>query len=163
MSARHLILWHAAAALFSLGACGFHLQGHKPLPTQLRVTYVQAADRQSDFVQDLRKELLASGAHLTSESEAASAVVHVQTDHFQRRVLSVTAQDQPAEYEITYTVRVSVSFGDKEVLPVQELSAVRDYTFDERILLAKENEEAILREALARDLAGVVMRRLANL
>jgi LPS-assembly lipoprotein len=87
----------------------------------------------------------------------------VLTDNFQKRVLSVTSQDQPAEYEITYTVRVSVSFGDKEVLPVQEFSGVRDYTFNEAILLAKENEEAILREALAHDLADVVMRRLANL
>jgi LPS-assembly lipoprotein len=163
MNARHFLIGLAGAALVLLGACGFHLQGHKALPAQLHLTYVQAADRQSDFVQDLRKELLTSGAHLTTQSEEATAVVRVQTDNFQRRVLSVTAQDQPAEYEITYTVRVSVNFGDKEVLPVQELSAVRDYTFDETILLAKENEEAILREALARDLAGVVMRRLANL
>jgi LPS-assembly lipoprotein len=60
-------------------------------------------------------------------------------------------------------VRFSVSAADKELLAVQEVSAVRDYTFDETILLAKENEEAILREALAHDLADVVMRRLANL
>ena len=40
---------------------------------------------------------------------------------------------------------------------------MRDHTFDETILLAKKNEEAILREALAHDLADVVMRRLANL
>jgi LPS-assembly lipoprotein len=153
----------AAAALLVASACGFHLQGHKALPAPLRVSYVQAADRQSDFVQYLRKQLLSSGARLTTTSEDATAVVRVLTDNFQRRVLSVSVTDQPAEYEITYTVRFAVNFGDKEVLPVQELSAVRDYTFDETILLAKENEEAILREALARDLADVVMRRLANL
>lgn len=163
MSARRAVLAPAAAAALLLNACGFHLQGRTPLPAPLRESYVQAADRQSDFVQDLRKALLASGAHLTTQSETATAVVRVLTDTFQRRVLSVSATDQPAEYEITYTVRFSVSFGVKEVLPAQEVSAVRDYTFDEAILLAKENEEAILREALARDLADVVMRRLANL
>jgi LPS-assembly lipoprotein len=162
MSVRYLLPGVCAAALLASG-CGFHLQGHKALPTALAVTYVQAADRQSDFVQDLRKELLTSGAHLTTDRDEATAMVHVQTDNFQKRVLSVTSQDQPAEYEITYTVRVSVSFGGKEVLPVQEFSGVRDYTFNEAILLAKENEEAILREALAHDLADVVMRRLANL
>jgi LPS-assembly lipoprotein len=159
----HHPLFPAAAAALLLGGCGFHLQGHKALPAPLRVTYVQAADVQSDFVQDLRKALLTSGAHLTTDKDDATAVVRVLTDNFQRRVLSVTAQDQPAEYEITYTVRVAVDFGEKEVLPVQELSGVRDYTFDESILLAKENEEAILREALAHDLADVIMRRLANL
>ena len=163
MSARHYRLGAGTAAFVLLGACGFHLQGHHALPAQLRVSYVQAADRQSDFVQDLRKELLTSGAQLMADSKDATAVVRILTDTFQRRVLSVSVTDQPAEYEITYTVRFSVSFGDKEVLPVQEVSAVRDYTFDETILLAKENEEAILREALAHDLADVVMRRLANL
>jgi LPS-assembly lipoprotein len=163
MSARRLSFGLAVGLLLLVSACGFHLQGRTPLPAALRVSYVQAADRQSDFVQDLRKELLSSGAHLTTRSEDATAVVRVLTDNFQRRVLSVSATDQPAEYEITYTVRFSVSFGAKEVLPAQELSAVRDYTFDETILLAKENEEAILREALARDLADVVMRRLTNL
>jgi len=163
MSARRQRLGFGAAALVLLGACGFHLQGHHALPTQLRTSYVQAADRQSDFVQDLRKELLTSGARLTTDDTEATAVVRILADTFQRRVLSVSVTDQPAEYEITYTVRFSVSFGDKEVLPAQEVSAVRDYTFDETILLAKQNEEAILREALAHDLADVVMRRLANL
>jgi hypothetical protein len=41
--------------------------------------------------------------------------------------------------------------------------AMGDYTFDETIPLAKQNEEAILRDAFAHDLAGVVVRRLANL
>jgi LPS-assembly lipoprotein len=163
MSARCLLAGAAGATVLLISGCGFHLQGHKPLPEALRVTFVQAADRQSDFVQDLRKELLTSGARLTRQSEEATAVVRILTDNFQRRVLSVSATDQPAEFEITYTVRFSVSIADKEVLAPQEVSAVRDYTFDETILLAKENEETILREALARDLADVVMRRLANL
>ncbi len=162
MRPRRAALGVAAGALLC-GACGFHLQGHKALPAQLRVSYVQAADRQSDFVQDLRKELLTSGARLTTRRADASAVVRILADSFERRVLSVSITDQPAEYEITYTVRFAVDFGDKEVLPAQEVSAARDYTFDETILLAKNNEEAILREALAHDLADVVMRRLANL
>jgi len=163
MSARLAVVALSAGALLALSACGFHLQGHKPLPEVLRIAYVQAKDRQSDFVQDLRKQLLSSGARLTTTADAATAVVHIVNDDFTRRVLSVSAQDQPVEYELTYTVRFAVSAADKELLAVQEVSAVRDYTFDETILLAKENEEAILREALAHDLADIVMRRLANL
>jgi LPS-assembly lipoprotein len=163
MSVRPLVAVLVGGALSLLSACGFHLQGYKPLPAVLRVAYVQAKDRQSDFVQDLRKELLSSGARLTTSSDEATAIVHVVNDDFSRRVLSVSATDQPAEYELTYTVRFSVTAADKELLAAQEVSGVRDYTFDETILLAKENEEAILRAALAHDLADVVMRRLANL
>jgi outer membrane lipopolysaccharide assembly protein LptE/RlpB len=40
---------------------------------------------------------------------------------------------------------------------------VRDYTFSESALLAKERERKILSAALAHDLVTVVMRRLASL
>ena len=51
----------------------------------------------------------------------------------------------------------------KDLLAEQEISLARDYSFDERALLAKEHEEAILREALARDLVSLIMRRLSSL
>jgi outer membrane lipopolysaccharide assembly protein LptE/RlpB len=39
----------------------------------------------------------------------------------------------------------------------------REFSFDERAVLAKEREQEVLRAALARDLAGVVLNRLASL
>ncbi len=48
-----------------------------------------------------------------------------------------------------------------ELLPSQKVSVTRDYSFDETKLLAKENEEAILREGMANDLVAIVMRRLS--
>jgi LPS-assembly lipoprotein len=156
-----------AGALILVGslltACGFHLQGRTPLPPPLAVTYVEAQDMQSDFVQGLRKALLSSGARLAERSADASGTVRILTDEVTERVLSVSARNTPREFELTYTVRFSVVAGSEELLPVQEVSVTRDYSFDERTLLAKENEEAILREAMARDLVGIVMRRLSSL
>jgi LPS-assembly lipoprotein len=48
-------------------------------------------------------------------------------------------------------------------VPPQSLELTRNFSFDESLLLAKENEEEILRDAMARDLAGLVMRRLESL
>lgn len=151
------------AASLLLASCGFHLQGRTPLPPLLERAYVQADDRQSDFVQGLRKALLASGAQLADRPEDASAVVQILTDQVTERVLSVSASNLPREYELTHTVRFAVLQSGEELLPVQEVEATRDMTFDERTLLAKEREQAILREALARDLVGMVMRRLSSL
>jgi LPS-assembly lipoprotein len=50
-----------------------------------------------------------------------------------------------------------------EQLAVNEISATRDYTFDETQVLAKEREQEILRAALARDLVVLVMRRISSL
>jgi LPS-assembly lipoprotein len=150
-------------ALAALAGCGFQLQGRAPLPSTLAVAFVQAEDQQSDFVQGLRKALIASGAELAKSREGASGTVRIVKDEVERNVLSVSARNTPREYEVTYTVRFSVSAGDEELLPEQEVALSRDYSFDERALLAKEHEEAILREALAQDLVGIVMRRLASL
>lgn len=155
------LLTLVAALLVS--SCGFQLQGRTPLPEPLRVSYVDAQDMQSDFVQGLRKSLLNSGARVTNQRGTASAVVKILTDEVTTRILTVSAANLPREYELTYTVRFSVTGQDAELLSPQEVSVTRDYSFDERALLAKEHEEAILREALARDLVGIVMRRLASL
>jgi LPS-assembly lipoprotein len=146
-----------------LSGCGFRLQGSTPLPTQFKLSYVDARDRQSDFVQGLRNALLVSGVELTEDTKTATATVHVLDDKHIQRVLSVSPDNLPREYELTYTVRFSVTAGDKELLAPQEVSTTREYSFTVTELLAKENEEAILQEALAHDLVDVVMRRLSSL
>lgn len=153
----------AAGLAVLLAACGFHLQGRTPLPKQFKLSYVEARDRQSDFVQGLRNALLISGVELTEDTKTATATVHVLDDKHSRRVLSVSPDNLPREYELTYTVRFSVTAGDKELLAAQEVSTTREYSFTVSELLAKENEEAILQAALAHDLVDVVMRRLSTL
>jgi LPS-assembly lipoprotein len=150
-------------ASLMLAGCGFQLQGHTPLPESLKAPLLEAKDTQSEFVQDLRHALVVAGARVTEHSTEATAVVHVLQDSVTQRVLAVSPTNQPAEYELTYTVRFSVTANGFDLLTPQEVSATRTYSFDERTLLAKDNEEVILREALSRDLVGVVMRRLSSL
>ena len=72
-------------------------------------------------------------------------------------------RNTPQEYEIFYIVEYSVERAGKEVLEVQPLEMLRNMSFDDAQLLAKDREEAILREAMARDLALLVVRRLESL
>jgi LPS-assembly lipoprotein len=156
-----------AACLAVLAACGFHLEGRVPLPQSMKAAYVQATDQQTDFVQSLRKALLTSGARPAYAKSGASSVVNILKDQVVRRTLSVSALNKPNEYEVTYLVRFSVTAGDKagekELLAPQEISATRSYSFDETRQLAKEHEEAILRQAMAHDLADRVVRQLSSL
>jgi len=156
-------LWLIGVLATSLAGCGFRLEGRTPLPASMKTAYVQATDMQTDFAQSLRKALLTSGARPPSEKRTASSVVNILKDDVVRRTLSVSAQNKPNEYEITYNVRFSVTLGDKELLAPQDISAVRSYSFDETRLLAKEHEEAILRQAMAHDLADRVIRQLSSL
>ena len=152
-----------ALLALALGACGFHLEGHATLPAAVKTPFIDTQDRQSDFVQSLERSLLMNGAQLAPEKSKATAVVSILKDDVKPRVLSVSNLNQPNEYELTYTVSFSVTAGGKELLPPQEISVTRSYSFDAHLLLAKGHEADILKAAMARDLADMVMRRLARL
>jgi LPS-assembly lipoprotein len=157
--------WKGGVACLTLAfsGCGFHLQGHTPLPDVVKTPYVQTVDKQSEFAISLQRAMISSGAHPVEQKSKASVVVTIIKDDVVRRTLSVSAQNQPDEYELTYTVRFSVTAGDKELLPPTDISNVRSFAFAEQLLLAKNHEEMILRQDMAHDLADMVMRRLASL
>jgi LPS-assembly lipoprotein len=153
----------AALLTFVLAGCGFHLQGRQPLPAYFDNTYVETKDEQTDFVQDLRKALIASGSKVIRTKGSSGATINVHEDELTERILSVSASNIPTEYELTYKVVFSVDSGGRTLIDHEEISATRDISFDEAQLLAKEREQEILREGLARDLVALVMRRLAAL
>lgn len=150
-------------AVLLLGACGFQRQGVAPMSPMMRVTYLDADDARTDFQLALRSSLAASGTQFANRAEDATATLRISRDETGRRVLSVSVRNTPVEYEVYYTVTYSVSTADRELVPAQTITLTRDYSFEEEELLAKEHEEDILRTAIARDLAGIVMRRLASL
>ena len=93
------------SALPALGGCGFHLEGRAPLPATVKTPYLEAADRQSDFVQSLERVLLANGAQFAPEKNKASAVVTILKDNLKQRVLSVSNLNQPNEYRAGHGAR----------------------------------------------------------
>lgn len=163
MIAKHICTVLALACVLMLGACGFHRQGTAPMPEIMRRTYIESADALSEFRRGLKTALQTSGVEIVAKRDEATTLLLISKEETGRRVLSVSARNTPREYEIFYTVVYSVVANGKEVLPSQELSLTRDFSFDEQALLAKEQEEEILRAALARDLVGIVMRRLSRL
>jgi LPS-assembly lipoprotein len=146
-----------------LTGCGFHLQGRQPLPASFAYTYIETRDEQTDFAQDLRKALIASGSQVIRTQGSSGVTIKVHEDELTERILSVSARNIPTEYELTYRVEYSVTADGKPLIEREEISATRDISFDEAQLLAKEREQEILRAALARDLVALVMRRLAAL
>jgi LPS-assembly lipoprotein len=149
--------------VLALAGCGFHLQGNQPLPKAFAYTYIDAKNEQTDFVQDLRKALIAAGSKVIRTQGSSGVTIDVHDDELTEHVISVSARNIPTEYELTYSVKFSVVSGGKTLIDNETISASRDISFDETKLLAKEREQEILREALAHDLVALVMRRLAAL
>ena len=156
-----------ALAMSVLSACGWRLQGTARLPEIMAVTYLDSADRYSDFNRALSESLASSGARMTSNRNEATAVVRIRKDESGQRMLPVSARNTLEEYEVFYTVEYSVDGRNGELIPLQTLELTRDYSYDKTAAqLAVEHAahaQAVLREALARDLAGLVIRRVASL
>jgi LPS-assembly lipoprotein len=165
MSARGARLLVAGLLVASLlGGCGFRLVGSVPLPPTLARVRIEAPDTQSDFYFGLRRSLLAAGSRIDEDDPGDSAaVIHISIDSAAERILTVSTLNVPTEYELTYTLKFSVSSGGHELIAPEEHRLVRDYSYSESALLAKEREKSILSEALANDLVSVVMRRLSSL
>lgn len=153
----------AVLAATLLSSCGWRLQGTTRLSPVMATTYVETDDRFTDFNRALRESLQASGARLTARPEEATAVVRILKDESGQRVLTVSARNTPEEYEVFYLIEYSVNGRTDELIAPQKIELTRDYSYDETTVLAKQREQAVLREALARDLAGLVVRRLASL
>jgi LPS-assembly lipoprotein len=146
-----------------LAGCGWRLQGTSRLSPVMATTYVETDDRYTDFNRALRDSLEASGARLAKNKDDATAVVRIIKDVSGQRVLTVSGRNTPEEYEVFYSIEYAVDGRTEELIPPQRVELTRDYSYDETAVLAKQKEQSILREALARDLAGLVVRRLASL
>jgi LPS-assembly lipoprotein len=153
----------AIVSILLVHGCGWHLQGTTHLSQAVAVTYIDAEDRYTDFHRALRDSLTAAGVRLTDNQHDATAIVKVIKDTTGQRVLSVSARNTPEEYEVFYDVEYSVASQSAELIAPQKLELTRDYSFDEKAVLAKQREQSILRESLARDLASLIVRRMAAL
>ncbi|MGI9220824.1 MAG: LPS assembly lipoprotein LptE [Woeseiaceae bacterium] len=149
--------------LLWLTGCGFHLQGQTEVPEEMQRTYIATDDEYSIFYRELRRQLEANGIEVVSSSVDASATLSIHLDDTGQRVLSVSARNVPTEYEVFYTIEYSVASGEAALQPRQFISLTKDYTYDETLVLGKAQEEQVLREAIAADLARTVLRQLGSL
>lgn len=153
----------AVCCLLPIAGCGFQLRGAPTAPPEMARTYIQAADRHSLFYRKLRRELRAAGVDVVESPANASAVFSVVSDITDQRVLSVSARNVPREYEVYYTIAYAVQNNGTTMLERQEQTVTRDYTWDERFVLGKSQEEDLLRESIAEDLVRIVMIQLSAL
>jgi LPS-assembly lipoprotein len=153
----------ALCLVLAASGCGFHLRQPMALPEGVSRVALSAPDELTPFTVELRHGLERAGAEVTPSTGEADAVIRVRHDRSGRRVLSVSARNTPTEFEVFYHVEYSIERAGKEIVPVQRLELFRSFSFDESELLAKDREEELLREAMAHDLAGLVLRRFDTL
>lgn len=155
------ILTGVAATLLASG-CGWHLRGNVRLPAMLSTTYIAAEDEYTDFYRELRRAMTDAGVQVPAEITNAGAIVRVRGDASGQRTTASSARNTPEEFQVFYAVDFSLDVGGAEVLPRQHVELTANYSYDTNAILAKQREQKTMQQALARELANQVVRRLAN-
>ena len=141
-----------------ISACGFQLRGVAKLPFE--TMYVEASDT-SPIGNDLRRALK-SNVRLTNSAAEAQAVVQLLGETREKIILSLSGGGRVREYQLRMRVTFRV-YGpnNKELLVPTELVLLRDLSYDDTQILAKESEEALLFRDIQNDAVQQIMRRVS--
>lgn len=151
--------------LSGVSSCGFHLRGTEALPPQLNYVAISSAQAHAPLARALVKRLdvynIDGGTLAASPAPAKTVLIHLQPEKLERRLLSVFATGQVAEYELIYGVRYQVVFPDKDPLDAY-FEVLRDYQDDPEQVLAKSRELDIVLDEMRDEAADKIIRRIAS-
>ncbi len=145
-------------ALLSLSGCGYHLRGAQDFPQALQHTYVMGASL--TLHEQFRKALRNADGQLTAAPEEAKLIINILAEQVSQQVLSLSARGRSNELELFYRVEYELLAADKQVLmPRQRLEVKREYYNNQQDIIAKANEEAVIREEMRHSAVRLIIDR----
>ncbi|MCK4841009.1 MAG: hypothetical protein KAT04_03890 [Methylococcales bacterium] len=144
--------------LLITSACGYHLRGSVDLSEDLKNIYLQGAS--SQLTKLLKKTLKSSNGQLVDKVEQAGVVIKIEKEKMDRRVLSLDSSGRANEYELLYVVIFNLFDNKgKQLAGKQVVEVNRDYFNDQAAVLAKNNEEQVIREEMYRQAVKSILNR----
>jgi LPS-assembly lipoprotein len=139
-------------------ACGFHLRGVVDIP--FKTIYVK--DNKTPITQDVIRALKSNGVEVTKEIEKAEVAFEIMSDNNVKRILSLGGGvGVVREFELLHVMTFRMRSGKSESWSkTQTIENRRDFSFDDKEILAKTYEEAMLYDAMRQDAVRELIRRI---
>lgn len=143
-------------------SCGYHLRGNVKLPKELNSVFVEGASQ--PLYSQFKSSLEASSGKILSSPEKAGVVVKVRDEEFRRRILSLSSRGRSNEVELDYRIEYELYKSGKVLLPLQTVQLRREYFNDQDDIIARENEEKVIRDEMYLQIVqGIISRASAEL
>ncbi len=153
-----------------VSACGFNARG-SGRQSGSQVVGQLYIEGDASILRALRNELTAQQVQFATKRADADTLVLLDKEELSRRVASVSSVGRVSEYELQHAIDLltirstdSIKAGqlaqesiDKQP---QTVSVIRDYTYDETDVLAKDDEERILRAEMSDELVRHLVLRI---
>lgn len=143
----HLYKFFYLLCVMVLVSCGYHLRGHVDIPEGLKAVYLQGGSM--DLRDSFNKSLKVIDGKLVEQIGDSTLVIEIVHENMDSRVLSLNTSGRITELELVYTVHYRLLDNAGMLLKdKQEIEVSRDYYNDQGEVLAKSNEDQVIREEL---------------
>ncbi len=146
-------------------SCGFKLRGDQQLPQGVDSVRLSSSVAHMPLQRELKKQLVLFKIPFSEDvapvRTPGTLDIRLEGDSLNRRLLSLFATGQVAEYELILTVTYQLAFPDKEPQRY-EFEVTREYQDDPDAILAKSRELQLVLTEMRRQASERIIRLLAS-
>lgn len=141
-----------------LTSCGYHLRGSLDLPAGMKVVYMEGGSAQ--LQEQFKNTMEISSVPIASSPDKAGIIVKVFDEDSQRRVLSLDSGGSANYFELYYRLNYELLDAKNKVISErQSVEIKRDYYNNQLAVIAKENEESVIRDEMYRQAVRTIVNR----
>ncbi|MGZ8164283.1 MAG: LPS-assembly lipoprotein LptE [Methylobacter sp.] len=142
-----------------LSACGYHLRGALVLPEGMKNIYLQGGS--PEFREQFSRALKSSSGNIVNSPEDAGIAINIVGEDMQRRVLSMSSRGRSNEFELYYRLQYEMfKTGNAKALERQPIEVRQQYFNDQQDIMAKDNEEAVIRNEMYQQAVHTIINRI---
>jgi LPS-assembly lipoprotein len=141
-----------------LSACGYHLRGALELPANMKNIYVEGGS--APLLDQFKQALKSSSAKLSASRAGAGIVIKIFNEDSSRRVLSLSSRGKSNEFELYYRLEYEfANAADAKLMDRQTVEIRREYYNDQQFVIAKDNEEAGIKNEMYQQAVQTIVNR----
>lgn len=141
-----------------LSACGYHLRGSGRTAVNFKQVYLEGGS--SALRDQFDAVLKMSSGRLAETAKDADLRVKVVEEKFNRRSVSLNFSGRSNETELNYLLKTELIGAGNTALPAGEpIQVIREYFSDQQAILARNNEEAVIRREIYQHAVRTLLER----
>ncbi|MEI6269577.1 MAG: LPS assembly lipoprotein LptE [Methylococcaceae bacterium] len=141
-----------------LSACGYHLRGALELPAGMKNVYLEGGS--GPLQEQFNSAMKTSSVGIASSPETAGMIVRIFNEDNQRRVLSLSSTGTANDFELNYRFDYElIDSKNKVLMPRQSIDIKREYYNDQVAVIAKGNEETVIRNEMYQQAVRSIINR----
>ena len=143
--------------LVNITSCGYQFRG----ATEVNFVSISIDGGSPSFLKILKKQFKQSGVKVQERN--SEKTLEITNDTFSKKILSLSAAGKVREYQINYKISFRFKSQDSEWSNSINLEANRDFTYDDKNIIAKTEEESRLIKGMQEQLIRSIVNQISVL